>query len=391
MGSTQQLPLTVLSLLMGLSISNIFYSQSLLSLISSTFDLTSGRVGVVPMVLQLGLLTAMVFVLPAGDLFDRRKMLRLIAGGASVSALLIALASNFSLLLLSFYCLGFFTLSSYILPAFVSGLVPTHERGYVIGRLLSGHFAGILLSRFFSGLVANLFGWRSIYLISALLMGAVALLWPLLIPPDRDRVNESYVFLISRQFSLLRCFDSLRRSCMNQGLQYAAFVIVWTSLALHLANAPWSFSAAQIGAFGLVGFASIATSAWIGRLVDRFGSTRVIVACSLMTFLGLVGLIVWETSIQGLLLSMCCIDFGVNGSNVANQSRVFSLDLAARSRLGALLFISAGTAASISDLLLVSLWPAWGWHGVLYLALVLVFLALVSQFSRPSVTDQYSS
>lgn len=391
MVSTQQLPLTVLSLLMGVSISNIFYSQSLLSLISSTFDLTSGRVGVVPMVLQLGLLTAMVFVLPAGDLFDRRKMLRLIAGGASVSALLIALSSNFSLLLLSFYCLGFFTLSSYILPAFVSGLVPTHERGYVIGRLLSGHFAGMLLSRFFSGLVANLFGWRSIYLISALLMGAVALLWPLLIPPDRDRVDESYGMLIRKQFSLLRRFDALRRSCINQGLQYAAFAIVGTGLALYLASPPRSFSAAQIGAFGLVGLTSIATSAWIGRLVDRFGSKRVIAACSLMTFLGLVGLIVWDSSILAIIISMCCIDFGVNGSYVANQSRVFSLDLAARSRLGSLLFISAGTAASMSDFLLVTLWPAWGWHGVLYLALVLVFLALVSQFSRPSAFDQYLS
>ena len=391
MRKSQDFPLTILGVVMGVSIGNMFYSQSLLPVISTAFGLPSGRVGVVPVMLQAGLLTSLVFLLPAGDCLDRRRILRLIACGASLSALSIVLSKDFSLLLVAFFCLGFCSLSSYILPAFVSGLVGSHERGFVIGRLLSGQFAGILFSRFFSGLMAHWFGWRSIYLISAVLMGGVALLWPRLIPPDTETVNEPYVRLISRQFSLFRRFDVLRKACASQGFQFAAFIVVWTGLSLRLANPPWSFGPAQIGAFGLVGLASITSSAWVGRMVDRFGASQVITGCSGMTLLGVIGLIVWDTSVVAILVSMCCIDFGVQGSYVANQSRVLSLDLAARSRLGALLFISAFGAAALSGVLLVRLWPIWGWHGVLYLALGLVLLAMLSQCSGLSIARPSSS
>ena len=93
-----------------------------------------------------------------------------------------------------------------------------------------------------------------------------------------------------------------------------------------------------------------------------------------------------------MLVWMSCLDFGVQGSYVANQSRVLSLDLAARSRLGAWLFISAFGAAALSGLLLVQLWPSWGWNGVLCLALGLALTAILSQHlgaparaSHPSV------
>jgi len=126
-------------------------------------------------------------------------------------------------------------------------------------------------------------------------------------------------------------------------------------------------------------------------MVDRFGASQVITGCSGMTLLGVIGLIVWDTSVVAILVSMCCIDFGVQGSYVANQSRVLSLDLAARSRLGALLFISAFGAAALSGVLLVRLWPIWGWHGVLYLALGLVLLAMLSQCSGLSIARPSSS
>ncbi len=364
---------------MGVSIGNMFYSQSLLPVISSSLNLASGQISIVPVLLQAGLLTSLVFLLPAGDLVDRRKMLRLIAIGASVSALSIVFANRFSLLLLSFYALGFFSLSSYILPSFVSGLVSSRDRGRVIGTLLSGQFAGILFSRFFSGMMAHWFGWRSIYLVSAVLMGLIAMMWPRLLPRDDESVDESYGLLIRRQFSLFHHYSVLRLACVNQGFQFAAFVIVWTGLSLHLGQAPWSLGPAQIGAFGLVGLTSILSSAWIGRMVDRYGSPRVIKGCGLMSLLGVVGLIFWSSSIWMMLVWMSCLDFGVQGSYVANQSRVFSIDHEARSRLGALLFISAFAAAAVSGLLLLKLWPSWGWNGVLCLALVLVLTAIVSE------------
>lgn len=379
MRDNEHFPLGILGVVMGVSISNMFYSQSLLPVISESLDLSSRNVAVVPVMLQAGLLTSLVFLLPAGDLIDRRRMLRLIAVGASVSSMFIVVSGGFPSLLIAFYSLGFCSLSSYILPSYVSGLVSAKERGRVIGTLLSGQFAGILFSRFFSGVMASWFGWRSIYLVSAVLMGLVAMLWPRLIPRDEESVQEAYGVLMSRQLSLFWRYSVLRRACASQGFQFAAFVVVWTGLSIHLGDAPWLLGPAQIGAFGLVGLTSILSSAWIGRMVDRYGASRVITGCGWMTLIGVVGLMVCGTSILMMLVWMSCLDFGVQGSYVANQSRVLSLDLAARSRLGAWLFISAFAAAAFSGLLLAQLWPSWGWNGVLCLALGLALTAILSQ------------
>ena len=95
MRKSQDFPLTILGVVMGVSIGNMFYSQSLLPVISTAFGLPSGRVGVVPVMLQAGLLTSLVFLLPAGDCLDRRRILRLIACGASLSAFSIVLSRDF--------------------------------------------------------------------------------------------------------------------------------------------------------------------------------------------------------------------------------------------------------------------------------------------------------
>ena len=364
---------------MGVNIGNMFYSQSLLPVISEGFSLSEGQVFWVPVFLQMGLLTSLLFVLPAGDVWDRRLLLRGLAFGCSAAALSVVLSPNYYFLLAAFYCLGLCSLASYMLPAFVSGLIPVSERGHALGVLLGGQFSGILLSRFLSGVLADAFGWRSVYLLSSVLMLLIGVLWPRLIPRDRESVDVPYSQLLMSQLGLIRRFAVLRSACASQGFQFAAFVTVWTGLSLHLAGSPWFFGPAQIGAFGLVGLASILSAQFVGTLVDRNAAIWVIIGCTLSTLIGVLGLFFVGSSVVGLVCCLACIDFGVQGSYVANQSRVFSLDQASRSRLGSLLFVSAFSAAVVSGLSQVHLWPRWGWTGLLAFAVLLVLLAFVTQ------------
>ena len=207
----------------------------------------------------------------------------------------------------------------------------------------------------------------------------IAFLWPRLIPRDMESVDVPYKKLLVSQLVLMRRFVELRRACASQGFQFAAFVMIWTGLSLHLAEAPWFFGSAQIGAFGLVGLASILSAQFVGKLVDRYGAFWVIIGCTLSTLLGVFGLFLAGSSTLGFLICLACIDFGVQGSYVANQSRVFSLDQESRSRLGSLLFVSAFSASVVSGLLQVRLWPVWGWHGLLTFAVILVLIAFVTQ------------
>jgi predicted MFS family arabinose efflux permease len=69
-----------------------------------------------------------------------------------------------------------------LLPPFLAAFTPEHQRGRMLGIVLSGQFSGILLSRSISGVVAQLWGWRAIYAISAVAMVALALLFRRLLP-----------------------------------------------------------------------------------------------------------------------------------------------------------------------------------------------------------------
>jgi len=70
-----------------------------------------------------------------------------------------------------------------LLIPLASALAEPAERGRVVGTIASGVLVGILLSRTISGIVADLLGWRAIYLIAAVAAWALALVLARVSPP----------------------------------------------------------------------------------------------------------------------------------------------------------------------------------------------------------------
>ncbi len=376
-------PSILLAVVAGLSIANLFYTQSLLPLIASDMQLAGGQAMLAPMATQAGLALSLLLILPIGDGVNRRRMLILAALGTAAASCALALLTRFQWLLVAWFCLGLFTLVPYLLPAYLSGLVPDVVRGRLLGTVLSGHFGGILLSRSLSGVISQSFGWRNVFIFSCVVMLAVALLFRLLLPKEQPARSLSYWQLQRSQPELLRRHPELRRACLSQGLQFGAFMALWSALALHLAEPPWQFGPAQIGSFGLVGLLSIGAAPWIGRLVDRRGAWTVVVVGTMLSLMGVFSLWLSGGSLVAVLIGLAFLDLGVQGCYVANQARVFGLDPEARSRLGCLLFFSAYAGAAVCSALVARFWGGWGWQGTTAFSLALVLLALVAQWRPP--------
>ena len=372
-------PYFVLAIMAGLSSANLFYTQSLLPLIASDLGMAPGQAVLAPTATQAGLALSLLLILPIGDSFDRRTLLILAAVGTAGAASALMIFAGFSPLLLAWFCLGLFGLVPYLLPAYLSGLVSDNARGRLLGMVLSGQFCGILLSRSFSGIMGQMLGWRSVYFFAAGVMLSVALLLRFLLPRERITGALSYLQLQRSQPALLRQHPELRRACWSQGLQFGAFMALWSALALHLAEPPWQLGSAQIGSFGLVGLISIGCAPWIGRQVDRRGPLAVVVLCTLCSLVGVIALSLSGSSLMAIVIGLCCLDLGVQGSYVANQSSVFSLDAQARSRLGCLLFTSAYLGAALCSAVVARFWGSWGWPGTTGFSIVLMLGALLAQ------------
>ena len=366
----------------GISVANPYYCQALLPSVEKTFSLSQGDVLLGPMATQLGMALGVLFVLPLGDRTERRRMLSLLALGMAIACTGVVVAPNFNALTLSWFGLGIVALIPSLLPPFLIAFTPEAAQGRMLGIVLSGHFSGILLSRTTSGLLAQVWGWRTIYLDSAIAMVAIAMLFRRCLPALARTSDENYWALQASLLSLWRRHHRLRCSCLTQALLFGSFMSLWSALALHLAEAPWRFGPGLIGSFGLVGLASILAAPVIGRMVDRYGAKRIVVCGILCSGIGISLLVVQLGGLMLLGLGLMVLDLGVQGSFLANQARIYAIDPAARSRMSSLLFFSTYLGAASCSLVIAQFWASWNWGGTCLFALALVLSALLIEHNR---------
>lgn len=369
----------------GLSVASIYYSQPMLDIISRQFNAGIGAVGMVPMLTQAGYALGILLLAPLGDRHDRRTII-FIKGLLLVAALLLCgFSGGLSALLVASFITGLTaTVAQDIVPA-SAALAPERIRGKTVGTVMTGLLVGILLSRVVSGVVAEYFGWRTMYMIAALAVLLITLtLWRVL-PRFAPGTSVSYPRLLLSLVHLWRHHQTLRRAALAQGLLSVAFSAFWSTLALMLSDR-FHLDSAVAGAFGLAGAAGAMAAPLAGSFADRIGPARVTqagaglvtISFALMFLLPLL-----PVPAQLALIVVCTIgfDLGVQATLVAHQTLVYGLAPEARSRLNALLFtvvfIGMATGAALGSLALAH----WGWNGVVALATLAGAAALAVRFA----------
>ncbi|MDH2069044.1 MFS transporter [Pantoea sp. GD03673] len=369
----------------GLSVASIYYSQPMLDIISRQFNAGIGAVGMVPMLTQAGYALGILLLAPLGDRHDRRTII-FIKGLLLVAALLLCgFSGGLSALLIASFVTGLTaTVAQDIVPA-SAALAPERSRGKTVGTVMTGLLVGILLSRVVSGVVAEYFGWRTMYMIAALAVLLITLtLWRVL-PRFAPGTSVSYPRLLLSLVHLWRHHQTLRRAALAQGLLSVAFSAFWSTLALMLSDR-FHLDSAVAGAFGLAGAAGAMAAPLAGSFADRIGPARVTQAgAALVTisFALMFLLPLLPMPAQLALIVVCTIgfDLGVQATLVAHQTLVYGLAPEARSRLNALLFtvvfIGMATGAALGSLALAH----WGWNGVVALATLAGAAALAVRFA----------
>lgn len=369
----------------GLSVASIYYSQPMLDIISRQFNAGIGAVGMVPMLTQAGYALGILLLAPLGDRHDRRTII-FIKGLLLVAALLLCgFSGGLSALLVASFITGLTaTVAQDIVPA-SAALAPERSRGKIVGTVMTGLLVGILLSRVVSGVVAEYFGWRTMYMIAALAVLLITLtLWRVL-PRFAPGTSVSYPRLLLSLVHLWRHHQTLRRAALAQGLLSVAFSAFWSTLALMLSDR-FHLDSAVAGAFGLAGAAGAMAAPLAGSFADRIGPARVTQAGAALVTISfalmfLLPLLPMPAQLALIVLCTIGFDLGVQATLVAHQTLVYGLAPEARSRLNALLFtvvfIGMATGAALGSLALAH----WGWNGVVALATLAGAAALAVRFA----------
>jgi predicted MFS family arabinose efflux permease len=368
----------LLAVASGATVANLYYAQPLLDVIARDLGVGPAAAGLLVTASQIGYAAGLVLLVPLGDILDRRHMVSRLLLVTAAALGVAAVAPSFAVLGLAIAVVGVTSVVAQVLVPLASTLAPEHERGKVVGNVMSGLLLGILLARTASGLIAQLGGWRLVYAIAAVLMLVLAVVLARTLPDTPRATDLAYRSLLRSVGALVRDEPVLRRRMGYGALGMASFSILWTAIAFLLSKPPYGYSEGTIGLFGLAGLVGAGAAQGAGRLADR-GRTQAATGAFLAAIAVSWGLLtLGRTSLAALIAGVVLLDLGIQGQHILNQSTIYQLSSDTRSRVTTaymsfnFLFGAIGSAgASVA-------WSAGGWGAVsgLGLGLSVVGLAL---------------
>ncbi|KAE9639612.1 MFS transporter [Pseudomonas sp. PB106] len=362
----------------AMAVANVYFAQPLLESMAASLSVAPSTIGIVVTATQAGYAVGLLFIVPLGDLLNRKGLILTQMLLSTVALCAVGLAQDWGMLLGAMVLVGLMAVVVQVVVAYTATLASPDQRGKAIGTVTSGVVLGILLARFVSGAVADLAGWRGVYFVSAALMVGMALVLYRTMPASTTPPTKgSYWRLLGSVFQLYLSEPTLRVRGTFALLIFAAFSVLWTAMVLPLSAPPLSLSHTQIGLFGLAGVAGALAAARAGRLADQgLGNRTTGIALALLTLSWLPTAFV-ESSLLAMVVGVVLLDFAVQAVHVTNQSLIFAARPDAQSRLvGAYMcFYSVGSGAGA--IAATYTYAHWGWVAVCILGATFSGIALL--------------
>ncbi|MCU6390724.1 MFS transporter [Enterobacter quasiroggenkampii] len=367
----------LMSVATGLAVASNYYAQPLLDTIARAFDLSASSAGFIVTAAQLGYAAGLLFLVPLGDMFERRMLIVSMTLLAAGGMLITASSQSLTMMIIGTALTGLFSVVAQILVPLAATLASPEKRGKVVGTIMSGLLLGILLARTVAGLLASLGGWRTVYWVASVLMVVMALaLWRGL-PKVKQENHLNYPQLLASVFSLFTQDKLLRTRALLGCFTFANFSILWTSMAFLLAAPPFNYSEGVIGLFGLAGAAGALGARPAGGLADK-GKSHLTTSVGLILLL-LSWAAIWygHVSVLALIVGILVLDLTVQGVHITNQTVIYRVKPEARNRLTAGYMTSYFIGGAAGSLISASAWQHAGWSGVCAIGAIVATLNLL--------------
>ena len=363
----------------GLAIGNLYWAQPLLVQITNGFGLSAASGGLLITATQIGYAIGILFIVPLGDFVRRKRLISIVMALSVIALISCALSPSFIILSLSLFSMGIVTISGQIILPLAGDLSKEEERGHIVGIVSSGITAGILFSRFASGIIAGLWGWRSVYIIAAVLNLIMALVIIYILPeiPRKNKL-ESYKGLIFSVFTTFKRHKTLFRILLHSGLIFGlVFNIFWTSLTFLLSAEPYNYNTFQIGLVSLAGLTAAVFGIGLGKLQDKGLSVPALGVFIIISIISMIGGYLFPDSILAIVIIAAVFSVAVQGISVLSQARLFALSNEERSRLNTVFVVNNFLFGAVGSALASFLWSQGGWAYVMMGTIFISLMALI--------------
>lgn len=352
----------LLAVACAISVASIYYAQPLAAQMAADLGVGAQAVSHALLATQIGYGLGMILLVPLGDGVERRRLI-VTTVAAAVPALLILSASvNVGMLIVSSLFVGIASAVPQMIIPYTIDLVGIEKRGHVVGTLMSLLLVGILLSRTVSGYLALAVGWRGVFVAAAVAMSILAVVLRLTIPAREPEAKLHYFAILRSLWSVWTSQAELRKRALVGALGFASFSAFWSMLSFRLAELGHGSGVA--GAMGLIGIVGVLVAPRAARRavtgnpshLNATGLLMLAVSFGIFYFVG--GSLVW------MALGVVLLDAGVQVSHLTNQTVIYGLSPALRSRINALYMVAYFAGGGLGTAIAAASWAKAGWTGV---------------------------
>ena len=361
----------------GFSIANLYYCQPLLGMIRLEMNVSEVQVNAISIVSQLGYALGLLFIVPLGDMIKRKPIILANFGIITLALLVIGSAHNIYIILIASLVTGLCSVTPQLFLPMVSQYSLAQDRGRNVGLVLSGLLTGILASRVISGFVGELWGWRSMYYLAAIIMAISFIILYHYFPTILPTFKGSYKNLMKSLVKIAKEEPSLRFASIKSGLAFGSFLSLWAMLAFKMALPPFYAGGTIVGLLGLCGVAGALTASTIGKYVDRIGIYRINFIGGFLILFGWGLLYFLQYHYFGIISGIIILDIGMQCIQLGNQTNMLSLRPEAVNRVNTIFMTTYFIGGTLGTTLSGFAWAYLQWTGIALIGATLVSASLL--------------
>uniref|UniRef100_A0AB33JSJ3 MFS transporter n=1 Tax=Prevotella sp. GTC17262 TaxID=3236797 RepID=A0AB33JSJ3_9BACT len=354
----------LMAMLAGFTVANLYYSQPLLDMIRHDLHTTEVGANLITVITQVGYALGLLLVIPAADLYSRRRIIIVCMTGAALMAALTALATDLHIIWTASLFLGLCSVVPQLFIPIAGQYSRPENKARNMGYVLSGLLTGILSARVLSGFIGDWMGWRAVYAIATCIMAVCCLVTLRLMPHMRANFTGNYLGLMRSVWTIVRTHPRIRLNSVRAAFGFGSMLAIWSCLAFHIAGSPFYDSSDMVGVLGLCGIAGAVAASGMGKWIPKYGVRCFSVVGAMLQIVAWLTVYVFGDSYAGLIVGIILVDIGVQCQQLSNQSSCIQELPEASNRVNTIFMTTYFIGGSLGTYCAGQGWTTAGWLGV---------------------------
>lgn len=366
-----------MAILAGITVSNLYYNQPLLEMISDDLGISQVTANLMTVITQVGYAFGLLFIIPSGDMFSRRRIITICMMIAAVMALVIGLSDNIYLICAVSLLLGATSVIPQLFMPVAGQFSQPKDKAKNIGYVLSGLLTGILAARVVSGFIGEWLSWRAMYYIASALMVICCVVSLRIMSEMKRNFLGTYSQLMLSVWTIFRTHPRIRLNSLRGGLAFGSMLSIWSCMAFHVAGKPFCAGSDMVGILGLCGMAGALAASGLGKYVPKYGIAKFSFFGASLQIIGWLIACIFGNGYLGLIVALITVDIGTQFQQLSNQTGCIAEIPEASNRANTIFMTLYFIGGSLGTFLSGLGWSMLGWNGVCIVGASFAMVSLV--------------